>query len=249
MSKAFSWFRSSLFISIIGTGLYFVYKRVSKERLNKWLEEYIQEIEKEIEEQKKDILSIKTIIKIFNLITLIEDFLYNKDYESYEAERLKLFKTDSYEDSVLQCLDRHEICFKRAKIIVERRLKVNILDINEAINKHPANEIKRLLESTKRPFPEIPITDRETLKKAYLQYSRTLIEHDKINKNNILLSQAKPGLSEMTKRIFIINKYVAKDYLKINYGIDEKYLGQLLEACNLLDDEEIKANIDELKSL
>lgn len=236
--------------AVIGSGLFYLYKQVKRNKLNSWLDEYIEEVDKKIKSQSGGPLSLETIANIINLVTEIEDYLYYKDYSHVEQARMDLLKKEGYEVAVVQSIELHEKTFNRAKMILQKRLNVNLEELKEIFTQQGGKtELKDLLEKTKRPYLSIPVVDKDTVKNAYIYHVAQLIQYDKVDKNNQQLVKIKPEFREMAMHIYYINKYIAKDTLMAQYGLEDKYFPQLLTFHNLLEDKDIKLVLEELKNL
>lgn len=236
--------------TLIGGGIYFFYKKVKEIRqntLSQWLEEYVKEAKIKLLNSKDNVINIETISFIFNLVTEIEEFLYYNENKNIEEKRLSAFSTKDYEDIVIECLEIHEQTLERAKQIVNKRLNIDIDELQSSLESYKDKPyLKQLIQTNRKPYrPEqLPKLSKDIVKQGFMHYSSQIILHDKIDKNNINLAKSKPELKDSTLQVYFVNKYILKDYLKFNYGIEEKYFIQLLDMHDLNQDTEVKERLD-----
>jgi hypothetical protein len=237
--------------SAVGYGVYNYYHKSKSEKLNKWLEDYIKEIEPKIKAEQETSLSPVTIASIVNLVTEIEEYLYLRDYSDIELKRISKLKTQEYESAVNQTIELHEKTFLRASKIVEKALNVNINDLKEILDQQTdSKKLRELIEVNQKDYEQyLPKIEKETLKKAFLAYSAQLIQQDKVVKNMFNFAKLRPEFREKAIDIFNLNRYVLKDSIQKEFNINEKYFYQLLVKHDLLNDSEVKAQRDFLKNL
>jgi hypothetical protein len=230
-------------------GAFQYFKKWKKDELNSWLEEYIKSVDEKLQKHKQgnQPLTVETICSIINLVAEIEEYLYVKDYSLLETNRISLFKNDNYENSVMNCISAHEKTFQRANKVIEKRLKVSINELQANLEElsgesiSDKNAIKELLRYSKKNFPceNLPKVDKDTLKKAFLHYANQIEQLHKVDLNNLNIAKIKPEFKEIALHVYLVNKYILKDSLKLNYGIEEKYLNQLLTIHGLDQDSDV----------
>src|SRR5690606_3691490 len=82
---------AGLVIISSGIVIYYLWKSVSKVRLTKWMEEYIEKIQQMLKEDDSEI-SLETISHIIHLGNEIAEYFYSFEYYSTENNRLLAFE-------------------------------------------------------------------------------------------------------------------------------------------------------------
>jgi hypothetical protein len=231
--------------------LYYIYKGWSKVRLTKWLNEYITKVNEMIKEESKE-LSIETISYILHLNTELADFFYSNEYYEAENNRMQAYEDDKnglYDLYMIESIDGHDKCLKKAKLLLKDILKININKLENRISSEMSHQTIYKLKVYRKQYNTVPHIDRDKLIECYLYYSEN-------KKRNFYLDQKEMNLMKKNKRYeqtasfnIFRNKYKLQDYLLHNYNIHYKYLDQLLKQFNLLKIPKINYFYDELSVL
>jgi len=228
-------------IAGLGQILYLTYSNRSLDKLSTWLENYIDDFKKKLKENLKNPFTIDNIAGIVNLITEIEDYLYSRDNPNLEGIRMS-YLNDSirYEQAINQELELHEKAFTKAIQIVERRLEINFIDLQEKfINYKNNKEFTMALEKNQKNFETLPQIEKDLFRKAYLSYTENAIKKEMFSKSLLTFPNLKHDHKDIVLDVYILNKYLLKDNLEKEYGFKEKYIYQLLRKHELLNDPEI----------
>jgi hypothetical protein len=231
-------------------GVFKLYQNYYKsDNLNSWLEEYIKEVEEKLQSLKNNDqpLNVETICHVINLVAEIEEYLYMKENSHLENTRISLMKTDGYENAVMECIAAHEKTFQRANKIIEKKLKLNINELQanlEELSGQSSSDkqsVKELLKICKKNYPLniLPKITKEKLKEAYLYYTKQIEILHKVDLNNLNITKIKPEFKEVALHVYLVNKYILRDTLKEEFGIEEKILNQLLIIHELDKDPQI----------
>jgi hypothetical protein len=232
-----------ILLSAIGYGLYkfFNKNKIIPEKLNNWLEEYIIQVNLKLKNNPGQELSFDSLASIMNLITEIEDYLFNRDYNEIEKIRISFLNDPAkYEEEVEKVLELHEKTFRKAIEIVENRLNISYSQIQHNFGSISCNkDYLNALENNQKDYENLPHIKKEDLKKAFLFYAEHAIQKEMASKNLLTLPNIKNEFKDIVLDVFILNKYLLKDTLEKEYGINEKYIYQLLRKYDLLKDPEI----------
>jgi hypothetical protein len=250
MSKTFVMITAPI-IGLLGYGAYYIFKKRRNDGLSAWLEEYINEVSDKLATNKDSPLTIGTFTSLMNLITEIEEYLYNKEYSGLEKKRLQVLKdSDEYQKSVNESIEKHEIMFNKAKDILKKRLNVDCDTLPLLISeKSKDKNYVGFLERNQKNYIDLPILDKETVKNAYMFYVSQSIQKEKVSKNILNFPNFRPEYKDIVLDIYILNKYLLKDYVFNEYGINEKHFYQLLLKHDLLSDPEILGQREILSTL
>jgi hypothetical protein len=232
------------------TGIYFLYKKLTKLKLNQWLEEYFDEIQQKIKLLNGEPLSIEIIAYIHHLLKEIQDYLVQKNYPDLEEERIELLNHHKeYEAAIFDTMEAQEGYYRKATKLIEQKLGVKFEDIQKVMQNADRKELGKCMEACRKPYYDVPKVDKELVKKAYLQYVDGTKKQMYLSQQQLALMSQNPEYQETAMKIIFTNKYLIQDSLKKKYGIDEKYLSQLVREHNLLDDEQIKEAHNQLLDL
>jgi hypothetical protein len=231
----------------ISHGLMYLFNLFTSKDLSPWLEEYIDDANIKIKNKGKKILPIETVAFITNLLSEIEEYLYLKDYSDLENKRLNIMDNHKlYENAVYKSLENHEKTFKIAKNILDKRLNIDSSVLYDVIRSLDHIELKILLENNQKNYADLPTIDAQKFKRIYLMYCEQLKQKQKISESLLQMSNFKSEYKEVAIEINNLNKYILKDSILKEYGINEKYFYQLLRDKKLLEDTEIKKTRSEL---
>lgn len=240
-------------------GIFKLYQNYKKDKLNTWLDEYVNEIEEKLQSLKNNgqALGIEIICDVINLVAEIEEYLYMKENCNLEKSRISVMKTDAYENTVMDCISAHEKTFQRANKIIEKKLKLNINELQANLeelygkNGNDKQSVKDLLKICKKIYPleDLPKIEKEKLKEAYLYYSKQIEILHKVDLNNINITKIKPEFKEVALHVYLVNKYILRDTLKEEFGIEEKILNQLLILHDLDKDPDIIVQKEKIRHI
>jgi len=230
----------------IGHGLFYLFKKFTNDKtkslkLTPWLERFIEEVKSKLKENKQKFLKIETIALVINLLSEIEEYLYLKECISLEERRLLLIESPKeYEAAVFESLKQHEKYFSVAKNFLSKQLGINFDAIIECINCCNIKEFKMILDENQFEYDDLPDVDKEILKKAFILYSNQKIQQEKVSENLLLIAKANSEFYKVAVEIQNLNKFLLKDTIYREYGINEKYFYQLIKKNDLLNDKQIK---------
>lgn len=230
---------------------YYLYKRLTKVQLSPWLEEYINELAEQVKKADQDKpLPLELIAFILNLLEEVEEHIYKNENPDLDTERQNaLVDKKLYEELVYETILLREQCLDKARKIVEGRLNVSIHNLQEIMAQSDKAKLKTLLKENKKTYGTLPDVNSELLKKAYVEWVRTSIVHDRIAMKNFEAARYNPDYRTIAYEMLVFNKFLLKDKIAKDYKIEEKYFDQLLVKHNLLQDEEIRACKEELAKL
>jgi hypothetical protein len=232
-------------LSGISHGLFSLFNKFTEDKTNSpkltpWLESYIEEVRVKLKGSKEQFLKKETIACVVNLLSELEEYLYLKNCMSLEDKRILLIESPKeYEAAVFECLECHEKYFAIAKNFLKKRLSINFEAILDCVNSNNMKEFKILLEENQKEFDDLPNIDKEIVKKAFIVYCNQQMHHEKVSENLFLISKADPDFYKVAMEIHNLNKFLLKDTMQREYGINEKYFYQLLKKNDLLNDSQI----------
>jgi hypothetical protein len=240
-------------ISMIGTGLYYLYNFMTKKKLPNWLEDEIRKVREKIVSHDTENLSFEIKCSVFNIVMEVQDFLYYENYSVFDERRLTLLgKEEEYSKAVDLNLDYRESCFEKAIKKVSKYLGVNSLILRHILESIDDKEkFTRTLEKIRISYPqdELPQLDKETVKIAYLEYLTHLVILTENNKRQNEISRQRRELEEIVSWLYYQNKMVLSDTIMKNYKIKEKYFPQLVNSFKLTEEKEIAEKLKILKTL
>lgn len=235
-------------ISILLGGIYYYWKKVSKVKLNPWLEEYFKEVQ-EMKKNSKGEICVELIGHIFQLISEVEEFLYlgeNKDLE--EARIVHVDSEKDYRALFSETMEARTEFYEKAQSLVESRLGISIAQIEqEGLSKLNSPEDKAKLRNARKKYDDVPEVAQANLREAFKYF----VTHKKINDHRAQEQQYMASINPEYKTKAMAAIYLAKnklqDEIRAKYKFDDKYFDQLLEKHGLLSDPEIKLLYDEWK--
>lgn len=237
--------------ALLYKGISYLYDRFRTYTLSKWLNEYMSEVKQQLSELKdKNSIPVNLLAYSFNLHNEIVYYLYRQDYKHIEDERRSnVNNNEKYEELVMQTMGAQESVYKIAnKILMNNGIDIN--QIQEFIQSCDEREIQlAMLENKKKYSKEDMPTHIESsvLKEAFIVYAKTQSSHLKIKNQQLSIMKMRPDYQETGMKIILQNKFLLQDLIMNKYGFESKYITQLIEDNNLLEDNEIKYYYDEIK--
>lgn len=232
-------------------GLSWLLKRFKTYSVNPWLEEYCRDAkDKFLELNDKKRLSPNFMAFIYNLMNEIQDYLYKLENSSFEVERRSYFKDKSrYEELVFESFELVENYQVQAAEILFKKTGISFDLIKENLANVDQREFKTAMITEKKNYyeSELPKISKSELKEAYITYAKTFSSHNRINQEQMIIMQRKPEYQEIGFKTIITNKYLLKDLIFTKYGIEAKYLNQLVEKNHLLSDTEVSYHYEDIR--
>lgn len=227
-------------------------KKFKKVTLNKWFDEYLNELkemqkEVDLKSNNKDNLNtisnknnlpINLLAFAMNLITELQSYLFNKENEHLELERIKnLNNEEEYERLVTETVEVHESYYETARNIIYSKTGVNLKNVNEMLSNIDQREFKEALNTQKKDYfkEDLPTISIEKLKEAYVFYAKTFAKHTRIANEQTTIMKKRPEYQEIAFKTIFQNKFLLKDMVKQKYNIDTKYLDQLVKEHDLVN--------------
>jgi hypothetical protein len=237
--------------TLILYGVKWVFSKLKKITVNTWLEEYMAEMkEKYTTIKNKKMFPVSFLAHAMNLITEVQNYLYAQDHQDLENERKKNFGNEKlYEELVMETVEVHEKYYFSANSLITEKTGIDMEEIKNQLQTVDQREFKVALMEDKRPYyeSELPKIDKIKLKEVYIAYAKTQAQHSRIATEQMILMQKKPEYQEIAFKTIFQNKFLLKDMILIKYGIDTKYLNQLIDKHNLLEDSEIAYYYEEVR--
>ena len=246
-------------ISSISIGAYYLFKHYFNKPipLSTFLEEYFLEAETRL--QNEPTLTEETVCFIINLYIELEEYLFNYDNKELEKERIILLSKElkkEYERALLITIALHDDYLIKAKQIIEHKLNISLDTIQKQYSEINTKDITIMMKQNRKKFTLLCQTSedykgltKETIKKAYLEWTQLNIERDETASQLYLLSIKNENYANISTQSFIFNKYYVKDKIKMQYNIYPKHFPELLSIYELENDEEIIKASQSLENL
>lgn len=237
--------------TILYKGISYLYDKFRTYTLSKWLNEYIEDVKKQLNDLKDpNSIPVNLLAYTFNLHNEIVNYLYKQDYKYIDEERrANVSNNEKYEELVMQTMGAQESTYRIAnKILANNNIDMN--KIQEFIQNCDEREIQiAMLENKKKYSKEdMPVhIESSVLKEAFIVFAKTQSSHLKIKNQQLSIMKMRPDYQETGMKIILQNKYLLQDLIMNKYGFESKYITQLIEDNNLLEDNEIKYYYDEIK--
>ncbi len=245
--KKFFYYTTLVFATV--GGLYYVWKKLSKIKLNPWVEDYLNEIELMLK-NKKDEIPLEAIGHIFQIITEVEEVLYLEQNSDLEEERVLSIKNEMrYRLLFAETMETRNEFYEKATKYVEKRLNISLAKIDEILKRHSPAETKNIIKNAKKAYPNVPNVPTSVLREAYIYYAKQKKLNDQFAQEQMLLLQINPDSQARVMANIYFTKNKLKDEIKAKYGFEEKYFDQLIEKHELLKDSEVAYYHDELKNI
>jgi hypothetical protein len=230
----------------------YLLKKFKTITLNKWLDEYLSEIKDQFREVKnKEIYPEQFTASVMNLVNEIQNFLYMKENSDLEKERIgKLGDDKLYEEAVSQTVETHEKYYLDANSVIKSKTGIDVEKIkSEQLPKVSQFEFKKFLMSEKKNyFPEdMPKLDKSRLREAYIFYAKTYTQHARISAEQMSIMQTRPEYQEVAFKTIFQNKFLLKDLITTKYGVDSRFLTQMVVESGLLEDSEVNYYYEDVK--
>ena len=246
--------------SLLVYGGLWLMKKFKRVTLNKWFDEYLNELKemkKEIDAKKQNktttnsnskeedlskSIPINFIAFSMNLSSELQSYLFNKENHLLEEERIKNLKNEKeYEELVTDTVEKHEAYYEVACSIIKSKTGVDIDSVKHMLNSVDQRELKEALESQRKEYYEsdLPLIEKDKLREAYIYYAKTYSQHSRIAAEQMAIMQKRPEYQEVGFKTIFQNKFLLKDMIKQKYNVDTKYLDQLIKVHNLLNDDEV----------
>lgn len=232
-------------------GVKWIYSTFKSEKITPWLEEYIEDMNDQYKDVKsKETFPVNFIALCMNLVNELQTYFYLKENSDLEKERMNNFGNEkAYEELVSESLENHEKYYYTAIKVIKKRTGIDLDMLKEHLQKADQREFKIAMIETKKPFPteELPFIESSKLKEAYITYSKTFTQHSRIAAEQMIIMQKRPEYQEIAFKTIFQNKYLLKDLIFIKFGIEAKYLNQLVEKHKLLEDSEVAYYYEDVK--
>jgi hypothetical protein len=229
-----------ILLSAVTAGAYFLWKKLTDVKLSPWLEEYLEEAKERISKEKDQKYSIETIAFLINLLTEIDDYLFQLNYSFLDEDRLEAFEHKQiYTQLCMQTIETKNEMYLKAQDYIEKALKINMKSIDEILRTQEFRNYKEAMKTCKKRYYKLPEIDKEKLKEAYLSYAKNKMLFQNFEQEQVYIMSRNPEykMNAMVNIAFYQTKI--KDELMIKYKIEEKYLEQLIEKHDLLKDAEV----------
>ena len=150
----------------------------------------------------------------------------------------------------------HDDYLIKAKKIIEHKLNISLDTIQKRYSEINTKDITIMMKQNRKKFTLLCQTSedykaltKETIKKAYLEWTQLNIERDETASQLYLLSIKNENYANISTQSFIFNKYYVKDKIKMQYNIYPKHFPELLSIYELENDEEIIKASQSLENL
>jgi hypothetical protein len=231
--------------------IYYLWKGLSKVRLSKWLEDYIEKINHMLKEDGKE-LTIETISYILHLNTEIADYFYTADCYEVESHRIQAYsdnKDGLYDLYMIESISSYDKCLKKANGLVRNRLKVQIAKLEERVRSEMSLQTIYKLKRYRKQYDNLPHIERNKLIECYLYYAEQRKRNFYLDQKEMNLMKKNRGYEQTCSINIFRNKYKLMDYLATNFDVHYKYLQQMVRQNDLLKIPKIKYFYDELNVL
>jgi hypothetical protein len=231
-------------------GAYVMLKKLSKPRLNAFIEEYFQEIEVMIAKNKDKTIPLEIIGHVFQIITEIEEYLYNLENHDLEEERIAVINNEQqYRMLFAETMEVRNEYYEKATKLVEDRLKISLAQLDETLRGMDIKETKDVLRKAKKPYKNVPEIEKSKVREAFIYWVQQKKQNERFAQEQMYIMNLNPDYRNraMANIYFIKNKL--KDEIKSKFGFEDKYMDQLIEKHDLLTDTEVKYYQDELNQL
>lgn len=229
-------------------GFYFLYKKLSKPKLNPWLEEYFTEIQEMISRNGGNEPTLEIIGHTFNIISEVEEYLYTKENKDLEEERVAAINNErEYRALFAETMEVRNEFYEKAASIVESKLHLTMQQMDEALRKFDMKESKEALRSAKKSYATIPDVSSSKVRDAFIFYVREKKFNEEFIRQQLYMSNMNPDYKTKAMANIYYVKNKLRDQVKAKFGFDDKYFDQLIQKHNLGEDSEIKYYQEELK--
>lgn len=243
---------SLLLISATGILLYFVYKKMKTVKLTKWMEDYIEEIQILIKNEKFTQLSLETISKIFHLQKEIADYFFENEFYEIEDKRLDAFNSpysSMYDMYVSETVQAYNECLEKAKKLLEKSLSLKFKQIEKIKENSDQMRVHYVFKRYRKLYYTLPNINKTKLIECYINYAiyrkKTYYKDiEDMKKMKIFHHHSITAAMNIYR-----NKYKLKDEIKVAYNLDYKYLDQLVKYHNLTDIPKIRYFYEEMFNL
>jgi hypothetical protein len=237
---------AALFTAAVG-GLYYVYKKTSKPKLNEYLEEYLKEIQAMIKNNKEKTLTVEIVGHIFQVITETEDYLYNLENSDLEEERVAYIKNEqNYRMLFAETMQIRNEYFEKATKLVEGILKISFAQLDEILKQYDIKDTKDTLKKAKKPYKTLPDIEKSKVREAFIFQVQQKKQNERYAQEQMYIMNLNPDYRNQAMAQIYYVKNKLKDDIKSRFGFDEKFMEQLVEKHQLLADSEVKYYHDEL---
>jgi hypothetical protein len=235
--------------SVATFGLYYYLTKTRKIHLNAWLEDYFKDLETKLVGNSTN-PSVDTILNIFFLSSELEEYLYLKENQDLEEERLEnVNNKEIYEHLVFETEKRKDKCTTRAIEYIEKRLNVSFARLHEILRDTDKQTIRMNIEAGRRPYSVLPSITTDKVRDAYKAYIQLVMSCDYVTKQQLAIVERNPEYEGVAMKIIHINRCLMEDTIRKSYGVRPKYLQQLLKEHKLLEEPEIRSLNDTFKSI
>jgi hypothetical protein len=238
-------------LSATGFVIYYLWKRIYRVKLNKWLEEYIDKVDVMLKEEGKE-LSIETISYILHLNTEIADDFYSRECYECEANRLQAYndnKDGLYNLYMIDSINCYDKCLKKANSLLKQRLKVHIKKLESKIKSEMTLQTIYKLKNYRKQYDKLPEVSKDKLIECYLYYAENKKRNFYLDQKEMNLMKKNFGYEQTASLNIFRNKFKLVDYLLTDYEVHYKYLDQLIKQNDLLKIPKIRYYYDELNVL
>ena len=225
-------------------------KKFKSVKVSPWLEEYFSDIKDQYKELKNKKLTAEFIGSVMNLSTELQTYLFANDHADLENDRVKNINNEKvYEELVAESVELHEKYYMASSDLIKSKTGIDMGELGQSLSTYDQKEIKDATKTQRKDYydSELPLIEKDKLKEAYILYAKTYTQHARISSEQMVLAQRKPEYQEIAFKTIFQNKFLLKDMIKSKYGIDTKYLEQLLKKHELLDDNEVRYYYEDVK--
>lgn len=237
--------------SLMYYGMSWIISKFRRVGLNLWLEEYLTEIKDEFREVKaRNAYNVGFVASCMNVVGEIQSHLYSQENEDLEKERKANYgDPKNYENLVMETIENHEKYFPIAADILYKKTGIDLEAIKDHMQKVDQIEFRLAMVNDKKPYydSDLPVLDKIKLKEVYIKYAKTFIQHSRITQEQMAIMQRRPEYQEIAFKTIFQNKFLLKDMIEIEYGVDTKYLNQMVVKEKLLEDSEVSYYYEDVK--
>lgn len=233
---------------LIGIGA-FIFRKMTEINLTPWLLDYLEEIEEKFRDNNNE-FSPEILGNLIHLNNEIKDYLVSINHPELARERRERINQDNYDSYALKSFEASLELDPTAFEFIESKFGINYATFTNLVRRIPDNERDNLIAFI-RDYPEenLPQVEIATLKEAYSTYVKAYIKQSQEAEKNLSMSKVQSEYREVATRKIYTNKYKLNDYIYKTFGIETKYLNQLIKKHDLLSDPTMKGLYNELSNV